>query len=498
MKNVTMNTKSCARNSPWKFARFLVETQIRYVITPDKQKYGQWLHKEIANIGSAAFIKLGQFLSTRNDIIEKPIALELARLQDDITPTPFEEIVYIIDESLGKPWKEVFTSIDPTPIACASIGQVHMAQIGDRKLVIKVQKPCVARQIREDLQTLESLNQFMLQMKNPRASEIENLLYQYERFLAAELDYRKELEHMIKFEEILRDLPVKVPKVYKSISSERLLVMEYVPSIKISDLAQIRKNGIDTANVATMLIDLFLQMIVTHGYVHCDPHPGNLGISADGETIVLYDFGNVIELSDEFRSQLNNLIISVYQKDVDEFVDLLLKLKIIRTEDELDVIDIKVFFGSFFDYLETLDFGALRDKIQKQQLFADRTPFKIDPEFLSLFRVFSLLDGTCSNLDAKFNYYDALQPFTDDIMQDFTFFDYRARRDIQKLQTLPRTVLASNQSLVKLKREMQDAKTTMMWARVALCLFLCVEHFDKPLQYWPVYIITTILITTLK
>lgn len=497
MKNVTMKPRTCMKNSPTRIIRFLAETQIRYIITPNKQKYGEWVSHELQNLG-AAFTKLGQFLSTRSDIIEKPIALELARLQDDLTPTPFEEIVYIIEESLGRPWREVFTHIDPTPLACASIGQVHMAAIGDRQIVLKVQKPCVAGQIREDLATLKRLNEFMLQVKNPRASEIENLLYQYERFLSAELDYRQELEHMVKFEKILSGSPVKVPKVYKKLSSERLLVMEYVPSIKISDLDQIRKNGIDTVDVATKVIDLFLQMIVTHGYVHCDPHPGNLGVSTDGETIVLYDFGNVIELSSEFRAQLNNLIISVYQKDVDEFVDLLLKLQIIKTDDELDVIDIKVFFGSFFDYLQTLDFGALRDKIQKQQLFADRTPFKIDPEFLSLFRVFSLLDGTCSNLDKNFNYYDALQPFTDDIMQDFTFFDYRARRDIQKLQTLPRTVQASNQSLVKMKREMQDASGRERLARIALCLFLCVEHFDKPLQYWPVYIVTTIMMTTMK
>lgn len=498
MNAQTFTPRVCAvKHSPLRIIRFFGESQIKYYLTKDKREYGQWLKTEMSHMGPA-FIKLGQFLSTRTDLLDKEITVQLARLQDDITPTPFDEIVYIIEESLGKKWQDVFTSIDPTPIACASIGQVHTAMMGNRKVVIKVQKPCVARQIRDDLETLEGLNQFMLQIKNPRASEVENLLYQYERFLSAELDYRMELDHMQKFETLLDGSPVKVPKVYKTLSSERLLVMEYVPSIKISDLAEMQKNGIDTSSLANMLVDLFLQMIVVHGYVHCDPHPGNIGVSTDGETIVLYDFGNVIELSKEFRSQLNNLVISVYQKDVDEFVDLLLKLRIIQTEDELDVIDIKVFFASFFDYLQTLDFAALRDKVQKQQLFADRAPFKLDPEFLSLFRVFSLLDGTCSNLDSKFNYFDSLKPYTDDIMQDFGFFDYRARRDIEKLQNLPRMVQSTNQSIVKLKREFQDAKASIAWGRFAICCLLCVQHIDRPLEYWPFYVVATIVFATFK
>lgn len=485
------------RHSPWRIARFFGESQVRYIFARDKKQYGQWLKTEMSQMGPA-FIKLGQFLSTRTDLLEKDIIIELARLQDDITPTPYDEILYIIEESLGKEWQSVFTHIDPEPIACASIGQVHTAHIGDQKVVLKVQKPCVARQIRDDLETLESLNQFMLQVKNPRASEVENLLYQYERFLSAELDYRMELDHMVKFEDLLEGLPVKIPKVYKSLSNEKLLVMEYVPSIKISNIQEIKRQGIDPASLATMLVDLFLQMIVIHGYVHCDPHPGNIGVSQDGETIVLYDFGNVIELSKEFRAQLNNLVFSVYQKDVDEFVDLLLKLNVIQTEDELDVIDIKVFFTSFFDYLETLNFSALREKVQKQQLFADRTPFKIDPEFLSLFRVFSLLDGTCSNLDAKFNYYDVLKPYTDDIMQDFAFFDYRARKDIAKLQNLPRMVQSSNQNLVKLKRELQDVKAASAWGRYAIIVAFLLQSVDHSVQHWPIFILASIVIAVWK
>lgn len=498
MNPLHVSPRACAiRNSPSRIIRFFGESQIRYYTTYNKSEYGQWLKNEMSNMGPA-FIKLGQFLSTRPDLFDKEVTSELARLQDDITPTPYDEILYIIEESLEKNWQSVFSYIDPTPLACASIGQVHKAKVGDKDVVIKVQKPCVARQIRDDLETLERLNQFMVKIKNQRASEVENLLYQYERFLSAELDYRMELEHMVQFERLLDGLPVKIPQVYKSLSSERLLVMEFVPSIKISDVGQIQSKGIDTSGLANMLVDIFLQMIVVHGYVHCDPHPGNIGVSYEGDTIVLYDFGNVIELSKDFRSQLNNLVISVYQKDVDEFVDLLFKLNVIKSEDELDVIDIKVFFTSFFDYLETLDFSVLRDKVQKQQLFADRAPFKVDPEFLSLFRVFSLLDGTCSRLDSKFNYYDNLRPYTDDIMQDFAFFDYRARRDIQKLQNIPRLVQSSNQSLVKLKREFQDAKASVAWSRMALCFFVCLEHIDRPMEHWPVFVFSALFLTFMK
>lgn len=468
-------TPTCnVRNSPWRIVRFLGETQIRYrgIQNEDNQKfYGKWLREEMTELGPA-FIKLGQFLSTRSDLFDKHIIQELARLQDDIKPLPFEELVHILDEFLPT-WKDIFSNIDPVPIACASIGQVHIGTLREngQKVVLKVQKPCVARSIRNDLATLEQINHWLKKMQSPRASEVESLLVQYERFLASELDYTRELYHMEVFIKTLDGLPVKVPKPYSHLSSSQLLVMEYVPSIKISDLGKLDEFMVDRSYVASSLIEIFLHMMVHDGFIHCDPHPGNLGVMEDGETLVLYDYGNVVQLSKEFRSEIRHLIFSIYQKDVDEFVDLIISLKIVQVESEEAILDLRSFFGSFFKYLETMDFVNLKTSILSSDYptnFAQN--IKIHPDFLSLFRVFSLLDGTCGKLDANFNYITAISPFSEEMMSDIRFFDYRARKDLQKLQAYPNRVQTTDQNVLRVQRQVRELNNTVYELRIAIAM----------------------------
>ncbi|NBX51948.1 AarF/ABC1/UbiB kinase family protein, partial [bacterium] len=280
---------------------------------------------ELIGLGPA-FIKLGQFLSTRSDFLGKEIANELSNLQDNIPSVSFSEIDDVFFMTTGKHVNDLFTSFDENPIASASIGQVHKARLlsGGKEVVVKVQKPCVARQIRDDLQTLKDMNEILKKTGSKRSYEIDNLLKEYSRFLSSELDYRSELKHMIDFGKIYDDRSnVIIPKVYPKLSNDMLLVMEYVPSTKITDIDTLRKMKVDTVLLANKIVDMYLSQIVIHGIVHCDPHPGNIGVAKDGETIVLYDFGNVVDLSSEFRKELNHMLYSIVAKDVDEFVDLL-------------------------------------------------------------------------------------------------------------------------------------------------------------------------------
>lgn len=471
-----------APNSPLRIVRFLGESQVRYYLSDDARKYGSWLREEMTHMGPA-FIKLGQFLSTRSDLFDKHITSELERLQDDITPVPFDDLVYILDDHLPT-WKTVFSSIDPQPIACASIGQVHLGVLAKsgKKVVLKVQKPCVADSIRKDLATLESINHVLTQMNSPRAKEVEGLLIQYERFLAAELNYTQEMRHMQIFAKTLEDLPVKVPHVYEEYCSESLLVMEYVPSVKITDMESLRKRNINGKDIADKLVAIFLHMMVTDGIIHVDAHPGNLGVMEDGETIALYDYGNVVQLNKSFRSQIGNLVFSVYQKDVDEFVDLLLTLKILQIQNEEDILDIRTFFQSFFRYLETMDFASLKNSIVNTSTFGETfgTNVKIDPDFLSLFRVFALLDGTCSKLDPTFNYIDAITPFSEELMSDLRFFDYRAKKDLQKLQTYSGKVQSTDQNVLRVQRQVRELNGSLQQMRmgfIGFCLWSILTTF---------------------
>ena len=491
---MTMNRSVCKpASSPLRVVRFIAETQLRLAFQKNKPLVGKWMREELANLGPA-YIKFGQFLSTRPDIVGKEVVKELELLQDDIRQVPFEDIRFVIEESLAAkglaPFDETFTYVDPVPIASASIGQVHRGRLTNKEkelasadVVIKVQKPCVSRQIRHDLMTLKGLNAIFAKTGSPRSREISSIVAQYETFLSAELDFDKERNHMHRFIEIMEegDISVKIPQPIDRLSSSTMLVMEYVPSIKINDVAALRSRGIDTARIAEILIQAFLYQIITAAYVHCDPHPGNIGVSDDGETLVLYDYGNVVELSSVFKEELNQIVFAMYQKDVDEFVNILVKLKILNISTDVEIMEAKSFFMLFFNYLETLDFSSLRESISGGDFTGTlESKLKLDADFFSLFRVFSLLDGTCAKLNPEFNYIDALSPFTDNLMFDMKFMDYRARRDFKKMRGYPTLLQSTDMNITRMQGKMKQMEETQTQARAFIVLYFLVENFNEP------------------
>lgn len=485
MKPLLFTPSACQpKTSKYRIIRFIGEAQLRWSFMSDKRTVGAWMKEELTNLGPA-FIKLGQFLSTRPDILGKEAVTELSKLQDDILPSPYDEMEWIINESLGKPWQTVFSSIDRVSMASASIGQVYRAVLKNgTPVVIKIQKPCVARQIRDDLATLKDLNDFFGKLGNPRSSEVNNILVQYDKFLSAELNYTKEIAHMRTFREKMTTLPVHIPYVYSEYSSDTMIVMEYVGSTKITDIEKLQQDGVDTVRIAETLIELFLYQIVYLGMVHCDPHPGNIGVSADGETIVLYDFGNVVTLSEDFRKELNTLVFSIVQKDVDEFVDLLCKLDILVLESDTDILDIKEFFRFFFAYLETLDFNSLKTSLLQQQVQGNGdVNIKVNPDFLSLFRVFSLLDGTCAKLDTNFNYIDVLRPFASSMFRDTQFVKDRAQKDVDKMRNMPVVVKGMENKISRLQSRIQKMGNSMQQMQYLAVFWLVVDHQTNALPW---------------
>lgn len=472
------------RTSPLSIWKFVGEAQVRWYFQTDKRKYGDWFRHRITDLGPA-FIKLGQFLSTRQDILGKEVVTELTKLQDDIKPTSYNEIIQTIEDKLGKPWTEVFVYIDNNSLASASIGQVHLAKLKTGEdVVIKVQKPFVAKQIREDLETLRNMNNIFSKTGSARSAEIENILSEYSRFLNHELDYKKEVEYMEKFRDVMDGLPVYIPKVYTNLSNENMIVMEYVPSIKITNIDEMKKNNIDTVRIAQNLMQIFIYQIIYTGLVHCDPHPGNIGVLSDGDTLVLYDFGNVIDLSPDFRKEINHLVYSIVTKDVDEFVELLQKLQILEIRDQLDILQVKEFFRFFFSYLENLDFNELKDSILKQSVQTDvQLKVQINPDFLSLFRVFSLLDGTCAKLDPNFNYIEVLKPYTEEMMKDIRFWDNRVRKDVNKLRSYPSYIRNTDNNIIRMQNKLNRFQNLFTQFQLIMILWI---WFDHPTDWQPI------------
>lgn len=469
----------------WRVWRFVGDAHFRKKTMRDETAYGEWMKKELINLGPA-FIKLGQFLSTRSDIFSKETASELVKLQDDIPEVPLDEIVVVIEEELGRPWQDIFATIEPKSLASASIGQVHIATLKENSLcvVIKVQKPKVNELIENDLRTLGDVVRLLGFFSPQRGGELESILNQYQSFLSNELDYKKESECMdLMKREIEGFRGVYIPKTFPSLSTQRLLVMEYVPSVKITEVDTLREAGIDTTRVATNLAQTFLYMIIYIGVVHCDPHPGNLGILKDGETIVLYDFGNVVPLGEEFKKYIFQLVFAVAQKDVDEFIDLLLRLRIIEIKDDIDLLELKSFCTFFFEYLDSLDFNQLRQSIvQNETISQAKMALKVDQNFLSLFRVFSLLDGTCLKLDPTFSYIQALQPFADEVVRDPSFVGDRMLKDVTKLGNYPRLLKKTDANLMRLDKRVKNISTDVRIAFGLLSVLGVIQNIDDPGQ----------------
>ena len=464
--------------SPLRVWKFAIDVQIKLLFEKDKSALGLWMKEEITTLGPA-FIKLGQFVSTRQGILGKEISKELSKLQDDITQIPANIMKETVTVSLGFPIEEIFTSFDEECIGSASIGQVHRAQLKSdgRQVAVKIQKPNIAQLIREDLETMRNMVQFAILIGNPRAAEFNNILVEYERFLSAELDYSKELDQMVMFYNNVKDLPVRIPRVYRKLSRQNVIIMEYLPSIKITDVQTLEQKGFNQVELANTLINVFLTQIIKKGMVHCDPHPGNVGILNDGKTLVLYDFGNVITFSQSFKDNLSQLIFSVVQKDVNEFVELLIQLEILIIYDEAEIAEIKSFFVYFFKYLDTLDFSSLKASIVQDEIQTQfQENLRINPDFMSLFRVFSLLDGTCIKLDPNFSYITALEPFNQELLRDINFIDFRARKDLQKLTSYTRTIQTTDTNIVKMQRRVKIIGEEFQQTQIFIAFILCLEH----------------------
>jgi len=481
----SLKSPNIPKNSPFAIWKFALGTQARFIMKQQTDRdIGIWMREEMIKLGPA-FIKMGQFMSTRSDIIGKELSAELVKLQDAIDFVDGELVKDVIECELKRPASEVFRFVDETPLASASIGQVHVGELLDgTSVAIKVLKPGVSKRIKEDLETLKAINDVFLKLRFPRAIEIDRILRQYETFLKGELDYERELKHMERFRDLLDGMDVIIPRPYPEHSTPAMLVMDYVPSHKISDIEWMNARKINKARVAKNFVSLFLYQIVTCGYVHCDPHPGNVGVLDDGETLVLYDFGNVVTLDTNFRSNINNLIVAIYQRDVDEFLELLLTMKIIELKDEGDIFELRAFFDLFFDYLETVDFGKLKmSMIENDVVRQAKIDIKIDASFLSLFRIFSLMDGTCTMLDPGFSYYPLLMPFAEDVFQDMNFLTYRARTDIKKITAFPAAIKKTDQNMVKMNQRMKQLNIEFSQVKVGMALLAVLGSWDSPMRF---------------
>jgi len=261
------------------------------------------------------YIKLGQWLSSRADILPKPYMEELAKLQDDVPPAPFEKVKPIIENELG-PITEKFDSLDQNAVSGASLGQVYRAKIRNQEVVIKVKRPGIEKVVEQDLKVLKKILPIALKFVDPNLRfSARGMLTQFIETIHEEMDYTLELSNLKTIKKNIRQFEnVIVPSVYDDYSTKSVLTMEYVPGIKITNIEALDAKGIDRQKLVIDVHRVFFTMLLRNSIFHADPHPGNISVSDNG-SLILYDYGMVGKIDNETRLKLIRLYLALIEKD---------------------------------------------------------------------------------------------------------------------------------------------------------------------------------------
>src|ERR1051325_1978753 len=285
------------------------------------------LATDLENLGPT-FIKLGQLLSTRADLLPPPYLDALARLQDQIEPFSYEEVDRIVSTELGVRISKAFGEFDREPLAAASLAQVHRARMRDgRAVVVKVQRPNIREQIVDDLESLSEMAQFLdSHTELGKRYEFVNMLEGLRASLLRELDFKLELNHLVTFGQNLREFDrLIVPEPIDDFSTSRVLTMEYIPGKKITELSPLRLMDIDGPGLARELFRAYLKQMLIDGFFHADPHPGNV-VMTDDDRIALLDLGMVAHLLPGFRDNVLRLLLAISESRGDDAAEITIRM----------------------------------------------------------------------------------------------------------------------------------------------------------------------------
>jgi len=340
-----------------------------------------------------SYIKLGQWLSTRADILPLPYLEVLATLQDDVPPAPFSKTRPIIEDELGE-IEKIFGTFDTRALFGASLGQVYLATYNGQQVIVKVSRPDIEKIIEKDIAILKSILPVATRFIDPNLRfSAEAMLSQFIETIHEEMDYRIEADNLITIKHNLKsDHMVIIPNVILDLTTQHVITLEYVPGIKITDIASLDKAGIDREKLVIRVHHIFFKMLLQHSIFHADPHPGNISVTNAGE-IILYDFGMVGRLENETRLKLIRLYLSLVEKDPSRAVNVLIELGTLEPTVNRYVVEkalelsIQSLHGEEVDRMEV---RALMDLANKT---LSKFPFRLPKNLALYMRMTSIVEG---------------------------------------------------------------------------------------------------------
>jgi predicted unusual protein kinase regulating ubiquinone biosynthesis (AarF/ABC1/UbiB family) len=355
-----------------------------------------------------SYIKLGQWLSSRADLLPLPYLEELSKLQDKVPPAEFSKVKLIIESELGK-LENIFESFNTSALLGASLGQVYLAKYNNREVIIKISRPNIEEVIENDIYILKKILPLATRFIDPNlAFSAEGMLSQFIETIYEEMDYRIEADNLITIKRNLAgDNSVIIPSVILDRTSKHVLTMEYIPGIKITDIVALDSMGIDRSMLVTRVHRLFFKMLLRHNIFHADPHPGNISV-ADNGSIILYDFGMVGRLDNKTRLRLIRLYLGMIDKDPPRTVNILMELGTLEPTVNRYVVEkaielsIQSLYGKEVDKLEV---KALTDLANKTM---SRFPFRLPKNLALYMRMTSIIEGIYLHHKVKFQFVKVL------------------------------------------------------------------------------------------
>ncbi|MFQ5646707.1 MAG: ABC1 kinase family protein [bacterium] len=366
------------------------------------------------------FVKFGQIISSRPDLIPIELAEELKKLQDEVPPIPFEDIKEVIEEEFTTPWEDLFAEIDPVPLAAASIAQVHGATLLDgQKVILKIQRPGISKNIENDIHLLFYLARLTEKyLPESRIYQPVGIVEEFSRTIRRELDFLLEAVNADRFRDnFTGDDTVYIPRVYWELSSRHLLTLERVNGIRVDEVPLRKEWDIDRKRLAVNGCNAFLRQVFEFGLFHGDPHPGNLIIRRDG-VIVFVDFGIVGQMTDELKAHIANVFVAIINRDYEKLVHELLLMGFASSETKVDHFkrDLSDFFDPYYGQpLKNIPVGFVFNEAMR---IMARHQIKPPTELILLGKTLLFVEGIGRQLDLDFNLLEHAKPFAEDLVRE--------------------------------------------------------------------------------
>ena len=409
---------------------YLIEGRRHRAPTIEGTARGRHLREMLDELGPT-FVKFGQLLSTRPDVVPPDIIVELRALQDDVRPFPFEQAEQVIEEELGNTLERLFLDFEPTPVAAASIGQVHRATLPNgRHVAVKIQRPGAPRQIEADLGLLYQAARLV--RERVRALDFvdtRQVVDEFARSIRKELDYRQEGRNAQNFRRHFAGDPhVRVPRVYWQYTRPRVLTLEWIDGIQLADLDLVSTRLEQRRELATRITEAWMAMIFRHGFFHGDPHPANILVPREAGTIGLVDFGAVGTLTDDDMSKLTGLFIDASNENIELIPRRLADLGVRYPRDRE---------GEFLAEIRELYYryyGSTLSEVDPIQIIREgfqliySMNLHLPARFLLLDRAIATLGSVTTELYPDFNVFEIARPYARDLMIERFRPDRVARR----------------------------------------------------------------------